>query len=275
MALFGLFDYCKDCGALMSKKKLDKNNRCGFCASRVNIKSLPQQQAAPCQPTMAESIINTYRSQPDEIPARGNIYAGAMNGDCALVYRYPNVSVSDVNRSIMKDMHQQNDYRMDLSISESGEVLALKGGQAVAKIEDQAQMCIDWIRKQQPVICEFAYFTEGKEKVALFFYRNEAAKMEGHQSQVVKLTGCFSEEKQETIAFLEKGQKLFVELDDNDKPYVRDIWYNPIGRLPAKINRLHEEERILGLYFDHSETKESEDFEKEDREIPYIKIYFE
>lgn len=274
MALFGLFNYCKDCGAIKSKKKLDENRRCDRCAMRARIKSFPQQKAAPRQPTTAEKIIEEYRNRSESIPGRGDILVSDIHGDCVLVYRYPNVSVSDVNRDIMKDMHQKKSYRLELSVSDSGEVLATRDGVPVAKIEDQVQMCIDWIKKQQPIICEFAYFAEGKEKVALFFYRNEAARMEGNPFEIVKLTGCFSADEQETIAFLEKGQKLFIETDDNDKPYVRDIWYNPIGRLPAKINRLYEDDGIRGLYFDHLETKEAEGFDEEDKYIPYIKVFF-
>lgn len=204
---------------------------------------------------------------------RYGITAPPIYQECPMVYRFPNVSVSNVNRSLLSSLVQSKNFKVTLYADENGDVLLKADNCTVAKLEDRVQMCIDWLHKGFPVICEFAVFAQGKEKVALFFYKNEEHNLVNNRCEVAKLTSCMSASKQETIAFLEKGQKLFIELDDNNKPYVRDIEYNPIGNLPAKYNKLYEDDMIIGVFFDHTETKVSEDFDKEDKEIPFVRIY--
>lgn len=200
---------------------------------------------------------------------RYSVFAPSLVDNLPMVYKYPNISVSDVNRECLREMVQQKDFEASLSKGEHGEVFLKRNGNIIAKLEDKVEMCIDWITKGLPVFCQFVAFQAGKEKVALFFYKDQESALSNNKHDIVKLTACMSSEKQETIAFLENGQNLFIDIDDNDKPYVRDIDYQPIGNLPAKYARLYEEDAICGIFFDHSETKE------DDKEIPFVRIYLE
>ena len=269
MAFFGLFRRCATCGSLRFHTNLKYNGDCNSCATTKRIATLSFNDSPP------KKITKEMQIDPLETARRGSIYAHDVFNGCSMVYRYPNVSVSNVNRDVLRKMVVNKDYGVTLVISDTGDVLAMKDGDIVAKIEDKAQMCKDWMNKNRPLVCEFVVFKKESERIALFFYRSETEEMEGYSCENAKLTSCMSASKQESIACLEEGQRLFVEMDDNEKPYVRDICYNPIGRLPAKYNRLYENDQVRGIYFDHSEIVEAEDCDKEDKEIPYVRVYIE
>lgn len=224
-------------------------------------------KATTPQPAPFSDVLNTFKRYAVTAPS---IYQG-----CPMVYMYPNISVSNVNKDCLRTMVNRKDFEVVLYKGDLGEIFIKKYGITIAKLEDKAEMCSDWIDKGLPLICQFAAFQNGKEKVALFFYKDQESALANNKCDIVKLASCMSAEKQEIIAFLEKGQKLFIELDDNNKPYVRDIEYNPIGRLPAKYQRLYEEELICGIFFDHSEKKVSEDLDEDDKEIPFVRIYLD
>lgn len=210
-------------------------------------------------------ILDTFIRYSASAPA---VYLG-----CPAVYRYPNIAVSDVNRDILCSMVQSKTFDVQLVKGDGGEILLQKDNCTVAKLQDRIQMASDWLDRGSPVWCEFVAFAGGRERVELFFYRDEEDSLKSDRCDTVKLTSCFSSTKQETIAFLESGEKLFIDIDDNEKPYLRDILYNPVGSLPAKYNRLYEDDLITGIFFDHSETKVSEDFDKDDKEIPFVRVY--
>ena len=223
------------------------------------------------------SMFDLFRKrQPDPLDTamRYGVYSSALIDGCVMVYRYPNVAVSHVNRDLLRTMVMEKDYKVSVSVSDSGEVFAVKNNKVVAKIVERTNMLIDWKRRGDPVVCEFAYFARDKEKVALFFYQNEQNKMAGYPFEIVMLSSCLSNERQENIACLEPGEKLFLDLDDNDAPYVHDIEINPLGKLPAKMNRLYASGQIVGIYFDHTETKYAEEIGKDDKEIPFVKVFY-
>ena len=195
--------------------------------------------------------------------------------NCPLVYKYHNISVKHVDRNMLRRMVIAKEYEVTLSISDSDDIDIYRGEYRIGQLGDKIEMCRDWLKKGFPVRCEFVSFQQNAEKVALFFYRDEESKLENHKCDIVKLTSCFSSQKQEAISFLEKGEKLFIDTDDNDKPYLRNIDHEPIGNLPAKYNRAYEDDLISGIYFDHCEPKEGEfDLYDEDRkEIPFVRIY--
>ena len=195
--------------------------------------------------------------------------------NCPLVYKYHNISVKNVDRNMLRRMVIAKEYEVTLSISDSDDIDVYRGEYCICQLGDKVEMCRDWLKKGFPVRCEFVSFQQNAEKVALFFYRDEEGKLKNNKCDIVKLTSCFSSQKQEAISFLEKGEKLFIDTDDNDKPYLRNIDYEPIGNLPTKYNRAYEDDLIGGIYFDHCEPKEGEfDLYDEDRkEIPFVKVY--
>lgn len=194
---------------------------------------------------------------------------------CSMAYRYPNINVSTVNRLKLAAMVGNKTFRVTPFKDEAGNIFLKSGDDIIAKLEDRVQMCIDWLAKKQPLICEFVSFRAGFEKVALFFYKDEETKLAKDNCEIVRVTSCFAPDKQETISFLEEGEKLFVEYDDDGVPYLRDITYSPIGKLPTKYNSLYDDGLVNGVFFDHSDIKESDDLESNDKHIPYVRIYIE
>ncbi len=195
--------------------------------------------------------------------------------NCPLVYKYTNISVKNVDRNMLRRMVLAKEYEVTLSITVSGHIDIYRGKCRIGQLNDKTEMCKDWIQKGDPIRCEFVSFNQGEEKVALFFYRDEESKLENHKCNIVRLTNYFSNQKQEVVSFLEKGEKLFIDTDDNDKPYLRNIDHEPIGNLPEKYNRAYEDDLISGIYFDHCEPKDGDlEFYDEDRkEIPFVRIY--
>ena len=212
-------------------------------------------------------------SDPLRTAKRWGITSKTIYKNCPLVYKYPNIPVTQVDRDMLRRMVIAKEYEMTVVLAEDGSVDLYRGEICIARLVEKVEMCKDWFRKGEPIRCEFASFNEGAEKVALFFYRNEEEALKNYKCDIVRLTSCFSNSKQEVIYFLEKGEKLFIDTDDNDKPYLRNIDYAPIGNLAAKYNQAYEDDLIRGIYFDHSEKKESEDFDKDDKEIPYVRVY--
>ena len=215
----------------------------------------------------------TKQSDPLDTFVRYSVSAPTIWQDCPMVYRYPNISVMNVNRTNLQAMVKLKKFEVLPVKDESGAILLKWDGITVAHLAEKIEMCSDWLDKQLPLRCEFAAFGAGKEKVALFFYKDQESTLQDRQCEIVKLTSCMSTAKQETISFLEEGEKLFIEWDDNDKPYLRDISYNPIGSLPAKFNKYIDNDLIDGIFFDHTEVKENEDWEKEDKLIPFVRVY--
>lgn len=214
-------------------------------------------------------------SDPLDDFTRLSVSANQLHQGCPMVYKYIGNRVKDVDRKCLGRMVEEKDFDVELQRQEDGDIKLVKYGNTVATLVDKVDMCRDWLTKGHPVICQFSAFRNGFEKVALFFYKDVEAGLSQNPSDVVKLTSYRSYAKQETISFLEKGQKLFVEPDDNGKLCVYDIDNNPIGSLPKKYEGLYEDDMIAGILFDHSETKPNEDFEKDDIIIPFVKIYTE
>lgn len=218
-----------------------------------------------------------YEKKDDSLDSfkRISIYADQIYQGCPMVYRYLDIRVTNVNREQLRLMVKSNDFEVTLQKEETGDIVLTKYGSAVATLVDKVDMCTDWLSNGHPIICQFSAFRSGFERVALFFYKDIEESLNSHQYEIVKLSSYRSVSKQETISFLQKGQKLLTEFDDNDKLFVQDMDNNPIGCLPQKYVSLYEEDMVAGIFFDHSEIKPAKDFEKDDTIIPFVKIYFQ
>ena len=201
--------------------------------------------------------------------------APPVHQGCPMVYRYTNIPVSNVNRFRLEVIIDLKKFDLTPTKDEFGNILLKMDGNIVARLDDKIDICRDWLDKGLPMICEFSEFAVGKERVALFFYKDVESNLAGNSREIVRLTSCLSPSKQEAISCLEEGQVLFIEYGDDGKPYVRDIEYNPIGALPSKYTKMYDDGLVSGLFFDHTEAKESDDFESDDKQIPYVRIYTE
>lgn len=283
---------CSTCGKRGLFMPLIKG-QCTECHQKAMIQAAVQRQAEETrrkeqearQKELAERSIYEKLGVPYPDPSRLQLNdpfstawllgcsAPNLYQNCPMVYRYVNIAVSCVNRDLLRRMVIAKTAEVTVSESYGGDIFLLCGTLFIAKLEAKQEMCRDWLKKGLPLICKFSSFKEGNERVSLFFYKKDEEKYKDYKCEVVKLTSCMSSAKQETIMFLEPGQKLFIELDDNDKPYIRDIEYNPIGNLPAKFKKLIDEDMICSVYFDHSDEIIPEDFEKDNKKVPYVRVY--
>ena len=84
------------------------------------------------------------------------------------------------------------------------------------------------------------------------------------------MQACSSEDRQGSFYLLEDGEKLTIQEDDyKDGVFnVLDYCDDPIGDLPVKYARIHEECPFGAIFVDHIDYDE----EKE-KYIPYVRIY--
>ncbi len=258
MALKKTCTRCNRSGVLL---RLDGHGHCAECAAAI------AKEAAAIAREKRKLETEPMNKFCRSMPSQPVILDGLP-----LVYHYRNISITDVNRDILRCMYTDQDYSLELSIDDDGAVVLTKWDGVVGRLCEKNGMVIDWIHQQAPVTCEIMNFRMGAEAVALAFYRDEQARFVNHNSAVVKLTSFMSESKQDDIACLYEGQKLFVDEDDNGKFYVRTIHYSPIGNLPAKYAQMYDDGEINALFFDHAETSERDN--GDDMYIPFVKIYY-
>lgn len=302
MSRFGLYEACRRCGKEFFLFKLDDSLHCRECAQilkeqmrkeeEVRIaqaKWEEEERIAQAKRKEEERIAQAKREEEDRI-SRAKREAEARRVDsilsCAMnfvlvkgiyqglpaVYWYPNTRVSNVNQEELLQIAESRSFVVQPAFSEAGVLIVTKDGKYVAEITERQSILKDWIFEGLPIVCEFTSLRQGKEAISIALYRDDEKRLSSNHFEITKLISCMSEEKQEIIYDLEKGQKLFIETDDNDKPYIRDIQNNPIGNLPAKYANAYIEDEIAGVFFDH--TEKIENANGEEKEIPYVKVYF-
>ena len=189
-------------------------------------------------------------------------------GDCVAVYSYPQLSVTKVDQGVLKYMCENKLYNVTPAIHSDGNIALIHDGAVVALLNEREEMCRDWIKRGDPIQCQFVSFQSGHERVAMAFYRNEQARLANHKSTVIKLTRYSSADKQDAICCLSDGEKLMCCEDiDSDRICVYSLSHNEIGFLPTKYQDDFEE--FAGVFFDHSEKSPDGD-----KEVPFVKIYF-
>lgn len=195
--------------------------------------------------------------------------AKSLLDGCPIVYKYRMVAVQNVNREILRQMVDAEQFCVNLSVSEC--VSLNWNGQCVAVLNSHVSMCKDWLARKDPIVCEFVSFKAGEEKVELCFYQDAEKHLKDRECNIVQLTSFRSSEKQETIDCLECGELLTIAENDIGKLIVQDIDYGCIGNLPAKFVKLFNEGKVSKVFFDHSETEEKDS--GDEILIPFVRIY--
>ena len=189
--------------------------------------------------------------------------------NCVQVYCYTRVPIELVDRFALQEMADSDTYGLTPTLSPGNTIDLFHGDRYIAQLSAKTDMCMDWLRRGEPIRCEITGFRYGQEHVTLAFYRNEAARLKHRQSVVIRLTAYTAEENQNGIFASTPGEKLTC-ADDEDaygKVNVLDYCQEPIGRLPKKYADLFFEEGFAGVFFDHA------DEDDEGKLIPYVKIY--
>lgn len=295
MALIDLFRNCGRCNKSGLFTKLNKEGYCAECAAKRK-----EEQAAKLEKEREEILKKIYHTpsvnsdscvnQPQsfnfpmkadekraseirrmEYSTRHWFTPPAVLDGCVMVYRYPNVSVKIHARHLLEELFIAEEFRVELQISESNDVIIKSKFGIIGTVLEKDQIIKDWKKRGDPMICEFVTFASGQESIALFLYRDDESRFLDREKHIVKLTSCMSASKQEAIECLTKNEKLFIDLDDYDKLYVKDISNYPIGNLPAKYKKLYDAGTIDAVYFDHSEIIENDS--GIEKEIPFVRIY--
>lgn len=192
-------------------------------------------------------------------------------GTCIQLYTYVKVPIVNVDRDALLKVYEAASFAAEPTLLADGSVVLYSKTEniVVGQLVTRADMCRDWLKRGDPIRCEFTGFHTGQEHVLLSFYRDEQLRLKDRASVIVKLSACFSQDKQESIEMLEAGEKLnCCEDDDNDeKVNVLDYSEEAIGRLPKKYADIFMEEGFAGIFFDHTEENDS------GKLIPYVKIY--
>lgn len=195
--------------------------------------------------------------------------------DCSIAYWYPSVPVTVMNRTKLREMviakNSFGSVDASVEVSADGNIALSSDGIIIAYLRDRQQMCQDWLNKQFPLRCCFSSFKKGEETVALAFYRDDRQKYTDCKSAVVKLTAFKAEEAQFAISEMKGPEKLKV--NQCDGFHVTDIYNENIGKLPAKYQRMYEDDTVDAVYFDHFDVLE--DDEGENTYVPYVKIFFD
>lgn len=255
---------CNSCGKRGLFLALE-NGKCADCVAKEKL--LAKQKAEEERRILESSpsfLLNKYRRR--YIP-RPCMYRGASR---AYTYFIP---LSNVDRDTIYQMTQIDTFDVSMQITSEGSIALMNEDTAVAFLADKISIASDWIKKELPYICQLAEFGEGKERAVLHLFRNDESKYSGCKVEIAKLTSYMSEEKQFNISVLEPGERLFVEEDDNGKWYVRNVDYHELGRLPAKFNKLFDNDSLRAMFFDHGEMTENAN--GHEIEVPYVRFYFD
>lgn len=184
---------------------------------------------------------------------------------CVLTYYYHRIRGVTIDRNAIEQMALDEDYSVTLA-DHNGEIVGMKYGVPVIRIEEKQEMCRDWIRRGDPIFCEIVNLMRGSERLMLGFYRDEETRLAGESYTVCKLTSCRSEEKQINIACLEDGERLYLEDDGSGRFCVTAFPFYDIGVLPAKYTK-YDKSDFDSVFYDHGEDNGN------DVIIPFVRVY--
>lgn len=218
------------------------------------------------KPTSPKAGTPTPVQQPQPQPIKKmNVYPLKKNGQ-PLRYAYTRniVPMSGVNvaQAVLGNSEKEVDIRPN-----GANIELLYNGMVFATIpdEEKAKMVSDWEKKGLP--CNAILLAPG-DKVNLRFYKDKRIGNEYREQDVLSLLSYKSEDKQDTIAYLENGDELDFEEDYEHETVSISSVGNPIGRLPKKYAVKFLEEGAYAVFFEKAEANE------ENINIPFIRIYW-
>lgn len=218
-----------------------------------------------------QKVYNSPSAKLDRIKLPRLDWPVMLNG-VPKVYHYA-FSVICVDRQSLYEAVKNGDYRADLAMTADGKIDVTSNGLRLGRLMSPTTILADWLERGDPILCQFTVLRKGEEHLGISLFRDDESRLSCCESATAKLTAFTTDTRQCNIGCLEPGQKLFVEIDDNDKPYVRDINFRDVGKLPAKYLRMHEEGTLKGMFFDRTEQVENSNGEIND--APFVRFYFE
>lgn len=277
MGFFSKLKFCQRCHKSGFSVEIGKDGYCDECRTIVAEESA--RRAAEARRSIAEAEARKRMDAERKATERRYqlinqaIISGSQRRSqapkfkdgCVLTYYYHRVRGVAIDRAAIEQMALDADYAVMLA-DHDGEIVGMKYGAPVIRIEEKQEMCRDWIRRGDPIFCEIANLTSGSERLMLGFYRDEESRLAGKTYTVCKLTSCRSEEKQVNIACLEEGERLYLEDDGSGKFCVTAFPFYDIGSLPAKYAK-YDKSDFDSVIYDHGEDNGN------DVIIPFVRVY--
>ena len=168
----------------------------------------------------------------------------------------------NVEKTVLGDSEKEVDIR-----SNGTNIELLYNGMVFGTItdEEKAKMVSDWYKKGLP--CNAILLAPG-DRVNLRFYKDKRIGNEYRTQDVIQLLNYKSEEKQDTITFLENGDELDLEEDDDQETVYVSYAGAQIGKLPKKYAIKYLEEGAYAAFFEKSDMNEN------DISVPFVRIYW-
>ena len=221
----------------------------------------------------------TNNKQSEIKPINKYIYIPDIIGEEVLLYKYNDIKFvpTDKTYQIAEQMIDKNDIELNFKIGSGGRIHIEKYDTDIGVVLDRTDMINDWIKRNDLIKCWLSKIGDNENILAVAFYRNEQSHLKYCDTDIIKLTHCYSEDSQMQISCLEKGVKL--EFDDNydlldyNDFESKNIWVvshaQSIGKLPKKYANKYIDEGAKAIFLDHVEYDE-----EKDKETPYVIVYW-
>lgn len=172
-------------------------------------------------------------------------------GDKLLYYQYNLKYIPDESADF-----NINDYDSEppVVLTPAGNeiIVSLENGLVIGKIDSpgKARMLSDFMDYDSAYL---AAICRDDERVAVWFYRDKRVKNSWREQTVVSLKACRAEKKQDIIRWVELPKE--VKVFESDTSAALNVCLNgePIGKLPAKIEKRYDEEGAALLIMEGKE----------------------
>lgn len=260
-------------GAVTKAKQRNKNGQ----MNRDNSDAIDGTPTHPIT-TEKKSVSHIKKTKqtapPDWMPKirkSSYFYTPGIKDGCPLIYFYPNVFLTDLDVEFFDEICESGDFSVDATPNEDGGINIEKNGKFVGKTEKFGKMLSDWQAKNEPTVFGISETREGKEAVALGFYRDTEGKLSGCKMETVRLVKNRSSDLQFALSLLDDGEALTCSddyIEETGSLVVFSAKHREVGSLPKKFNKIYAENGISGIYVDHVDEDENEKF------TGFVRVYW-
>ena len=237
-------------------------------------KEKPAQTKPLVEETVAQTKVSEISPGSPKTPEikRNRIYVYEMKNGLNKVYQYARIKIdlAETASEIIGEMESANNWSVSFDVSGTA-VLVSYNGRVLGTLLDRVDMVRDFIRRNDLVLGWLETNSKTTNTLVLAFYRDERKRLANKESEVVKLTRCLNQEAQDTMIGLDDGVALTLD-DDYDytapEGTVFVLFGSAMGALPKKQANRYLEEGVAGVFLEYF------DYDDRDRQIPYVRIYW-
>lgn len=183
-----------------------------------------------------------------------------------LIYNY-RVKITVTDEDCLRRHHAEKDWSFTPK-DINGDIHLFLGNDDIGILVDRVDMLRDWLRRGDPFLLCFENLSEENGCFGhIAFYRDKRKGNEWREQTVVSLISYKSGEKQEVIEYLNEGDEVQIEEEDDDNVIITSN-DEMIGKLPKKYVRRCVEEGV------HSAFIEKLEYDEGGKMQPFIRIYW-